>query len=137
MFQFFRDVVEVCTSRCFVYRSSLEGGGAGFEPMTCSGGVLRFRASRQYCTEAMSEVGCNSSPILLGKLLDFKIELKVIVVLDPIECKFSDLGTTTVILGRLARMYCTCTGRLGHEPGSDCLDLHACSTYKDFSVNFV
>ena len=57
------------------------------------GGVLRFRASRQYCTEAMSEVGCNSSPILLGKLLD-------ITKLLCIECKFSDLGTI-VILGRL------------------------------------
>ena len=63
-----RDVVEEC--RCFVCRSSLEGGGAGFEPMTCSVEVLRFRASHQCCTEAMSEVGCNSSPILLGKLLD-------------------------------------------------------------------
>ena len=28
------DMVEEC--RCFVYRSSLEGGGAGFEPMTCN-----------------------------------------------------------------------------------------------------
>ena len=70
-----------------------KGGGAGFEPMTCSVEVLRFRASHQCCTEAMSEVGCNSSPILLGKLLD-------IIKLLCIECKFSDLGTI-VILGRL------------------------------------
>ena len=81
-----------------------KGGGAGFEPMTCSVEVLRFRASHQCCTEAMSEVGCNSSPILLGKLLD-------IIKLLCIECKFSDLGTI-VILGRLesytlrARAYC-------------------------------
>ncbi len=27
-----------------------KGGGAGFEPMTCSGGVLRFRARCQSCT---------------------------------------------------------------------------------------
>ena len=73
-----------------------KGGGAGFEPMTCSVEVLRFRASHQCCTEAMSEVGCNSSPILLGKLLD-------IMKLLCIECKFSDLGTI-VILGRLERM---------------------------------
>ena len=70
-----------------------KGGGAGFEPMACSVEVLRFRASHQCCTEAMSEVGCNSSPILLGKLLD-------IIKLLCIECKFSDLGTI-VILGRL------------------------------------
>ena len=75
-----------------------KGGGAGFEPMTCSVEVLRFRASHQCCTEAMSEVGCNSSPILLGKLLD-------ITKLLCIECKFSDLGTT-VILGRLEHLYC-------------------------------
>ena len=54
---------------------------------------LCIRASHQYCTEAMSKVGCNSSPILLGKLLD-------IIKLLCIECKFSDLGTI-VILGRL------------------------------------
>ena len=44
-------------------------GGAGFEPMTCSGGVLRFRARCQYCTEAKSEVICNPSPELFGSLL--------------------------------------------------------------------
>ena len=46
-----------------------KGGGAGFEPMTCSGGVLRFRARCQYCTEAKSEVICNPSPELFGSLL--------------------------------------------------------------------
>ena len=46
-----------------------KGEGAGFEPMTCSGGVLCFRARRRCCTEAMSEVGCNSSPGLFGSLL--------------------------------------------------------------------
>jgi hypothetical protein len=48
-----------------------KGVGAGFEPMTCSGGVLRFRARCQCCTEAMSEVSFNSSPRLLafGSLL--------------------------------------------------------------------
>ena len=46
-----------------------KGEGAGFEPMTCSKGVLCFRASRQCCTEAMSEVSCNSSPRLFGSLL--------------------------------------------------------------------
>ena len=70
-----------------------KGGGAGFEPMTCSVEVLRFRASHQCCTEAMSEVGCNSSPILLGKLLDIKIILKLLCI----ECKFSDLGTIVIL----------------------------------------
>ena len=46
-----------------------KGGGAGFEPMTCSGGVLRFRARCQYCTEAKSEVISNPSPELFGSLL--------------------------------------------------------------------
>ena len=46
-----------------------KGEGAGFEPMTHSGGVLCFRARRRCCTEAMSEVGCNSSPGLFGSLL--------------------------------------------------------------------
>eukprot|EP01044_Picomonas_judraskeda_P013649 COSAG03_NODE_2083_length_3148_cov_2.934405_6_plen_83_part_01 len=46
-----------------------KGEGAGFEPMTRSGGVLCFRASRRCCTEAVSEVGCNSSPGLFGSLL--------------------------------------------------------------------
>eukprot|EP01048_Picozoa_sp_COSAG05_P016217 COSAG05_NODE_2061_length_3624_cov_5.109787_2_plen_220_part_00 len=75
-----------------------KGGGAGFEPMTCSVEVLRFRASHQCCTEATSEVGCNSSPILLGKLLD-------ITKLLCFECKFSDLGIT-VVLGRLESLDC-------------------------------
>ena len=46
-----------------------KGEGAGFEPMTCSKGVLCFRARRQCCTEAMSKVSCNSSPELFGSLL--------------------------------------------------------------------
>ena len=50
----------------YIVKIVRKGEGAGFEPMTCSGGVLRFRASRQCCTEAMSEVSFNSSPRLFG-----------------------------------------------------------------------
>ena len=53
----------------YIVKIVRKGVGAGFEPMTCSGGVLRFRASRQCCTEAMSEVSFNSSPRLFGSLL--------------------------------------------------------------------
>eukprot|EP01043_Picozoa_sp_COSAG02_P006791 COSAG02_NODE_197_length_29578_cov_9.718647_11_plen_141_part_00 len=73
-----------------------KGGGAGFEPMTCSGGVLRFRARCQYCTEAKSEVICNPSPELFGSLL-FTTKFGVDNVGIPI---FSDYGIT-LVLGRL------------------------------------
>ena len=71
-----------------------KGGGAGFEPMTCSVEVLRFRASHQCCTEAMSEVGCNSSPILTWKIIS-NCE-----VLCYNEC-FSDHGICLANIGRL------------------------------------
>ena len=53
----------------YIVKIVRKGGGAGFEPMTCSGGVLCFRAIRQCCTEAMSEVSCNSSPRLFGSVM--------------------------------------------------------------------
>ena len=77
-------------------RMSAESEEENFQEVAGTPGVVVGGSAwvpRQYCTEAMSEVGCNSSPILLGKLLD-------IIKLLCIECKFSGLGTT-VILGRL------------------------------------
>ena len=70
-----------------------KGVGAGFEPMTCSGGVLRFRASRQCCTEAMSEVSFNSSPRLFGSLLFY--------YLVGVDNVCSLIYGITVVLGRL------------------------------------
>lgn len=59
-----------CLSTCLCEVEIVrKGGGAGFEPMACSGGVLRFRARCQYCTEAKSEVNFNPSPELFGSLL--------------------------------------------------------------------
>ena len=55
---------------------------------------LCIRASHQYCTEAMSKVGCNSSPILTWKIIS-NCE-----VLCYNEC-FSDHGNCLADFGRL------------------------------------
>ena len=55
---------------------------------------LCIRASHQYCTEAMSKVGCNSSPILTWKIIN-NCE-----VLCYNEC-FSDHGIGLADIGRL------------------------------------
>ena len=48
--------------------SSLVGGGCWFRAYDVQWRGLCIRARHQYCTEAMSEVGCNSSPILTWKI---------------------------------------------------------------------
>ena len=53
----------------YIVKIVRKGEGAGFEPMTCSGGALCLRASHQSCTEAKSEVSRNSSPRLFGSVL--------------------------------------------------------------------
>ena len=79
----------------YIVKIVRKGVGAGFEPMTCSRGVLRFRASRQCCTEAMSEVSFNSSPRLFGSLLFY--------YLVGVGNVYSLIYGITVVLGRLAR----------------------------------
>jgi hypothetical protein len=71
--------------------SRRKGGGADFEPMTCSGGVLCYRASHLCCTEATSELNCNPSPRLFGSVWSIYYQLwcgKCIL--------FSDYGITLV-----------------------------------------
>ena len=89
------DRTEECRSVEVLYIVKIvrKGVGAGFEPMTCSGGVLRFRASRQCCTEALSEVSFNSSPRLFGSLLFY--------YLIGVGNVCSLIYGITVVLGRL------------------------------------
>ena len=77
----------------YIVKIVRKGVGAGFEPMTCNRGVLRFRASRQCCTEAMSEVSFNSSPRLFGSLLFY--------YLVGVGNVCSLIYGITVVLGRL------------------------------------
>ena len=92
----------------YIVKIVRKGEGAGFEPMTCSGGVLRFRASRQCCTEAMSEVSFNSSPRLFGSLL--------FITWFGVGNVCSLIYGITVVLGRLE--FCVHYGR-------SILDIHS------------
>ena len=95
---------------------------------------LCIRASHQYCTEAMSKVGCNSSPILTWKIIS-NCE-----VLCYNEC-FSDHGNCLADFGRLECLILSNQGfsALGKANQSHmvaCLQtwshacrLHACSTW--------
>ena len=74
--------------------SSLEGGGCWLRAYDVQRRGLCIRASHQYCTEAMSKVGCNSSPILTWKIIS-NCE-----VLCYNEC-FSDHGNCLADFGRL------------------------------------
>ena len=55
---------------------------------------LCFRASRRCCTEALSDVSINPSPILLEKLLGITVNLCTYYI-------FSDLGICLAYCGRL------------------------------------
>ena len=74
--------------------SSLVGGGCWLRAYDVQRRGLCIRASHQYCTEAMSKVGCNSSPILTWKIIS-NCE-----VLCYNEC-FSDHGICLANIGRL------------------------------------
>ena len=79
----------------FVKRSSgVEGWGCWLWVRDVQWWWLCFRASRRCCTEALSDVSINPSPILLGKLLG-------ITVYSCIYYIFSDLGICLAYCGRL------------------------------------
>ena len=60
----------------FVKRNSgVEGWGCWLWINDVQRWWLCFRAGRRCCTEALSDVGINPSPILLGKLLDTTVYL--------------------------------------------------------------
>ena len=85
--------------------SSLVGGGCWLRAYDVQRRGLCIRASHQYCTEAMSKVGCNSSPKLTWKIIS-NCE-----VLCYNEC-FSDHGICLANIGRLecterTSSYCT------------------------------
>ena len=61
--------------------SRLVGGGCWLRAYDVQRRGLCIRASHQYCTEAMSEVGCNSSPILTWKI-DSNCEVTVCVIMN-------------------------------------------------------
>ena len=73
--------------------SSLEGGGCWLRAYDVQRRGLCIRASHQYCTEAMSKVGRNSSPKLTWKIIS-NCE-----VLCYNEC-FSDHGICLADIGR-------------------------------------
>ena len=104
--------------------SSLVGGGCWLRAYDVQRRGLCIRASHQYCTEAMSKVGCNSSPILTWKIIS-NCE-----VLCYNEC-FSDHGICLADFGRLecrilrARTYYTGEGM---EPTPPWLSWSLCST---------